>query len=84
MPSCQILYTPIPLFSCPSGGDQLGEHDGSDKTIEGPSGAQDGDTIFYVGGESLTLTNLLMTHASCEVGVISTQMRYQMINFNSL
>jgi diphthamide biosynthesis protein 2 len=24
-------------------------------------------TILYIGGESLGLTNLLMTHASCEV-----------------
>ena len=24
-------------------------------------------TIFYIGGESLGLTNLLMTHSSCEV-----------------
>ena len=29
--------------------------------------AVDYDTILFVGGESLTLTNLLMTHSSCEV-----------------
>jgi hypothetical protein len=27
------------------------------------------DAILYVGGESLGLTNLLMTHASCEVSL---------------
>lgn len=75
LPSPQhLLYSPIPLKSTPIP-DDLTRGDASPNeatpTIHldnvDPSVTQEIGTIFWVGAESLTLTNLLMTHASCNV-----------------
>jgi len=74
--STRILYTPIPLVSYPSeteaastppriDSDHKMDGSGTDEGVHDI--ALDDCTIFYVGGESLSLTNLLMTHASYEV-----------------
>ncbi|TFY68798.1 hypothetical protein EVJ58_g804 [Rhodofomes roseus] len=68
----KILYSPIPNMTHPSA--PLSTIETSPQN--GPAatdGQRKGETtsedcnILYVGGESLSLTNLLMTHASCEV-----------------
>ena len=63
----KILYSPIPTSSHPS------------KQLDSPNQVPVDDdehgidpedaVILYVGGESLSLTNLLMTHASCQVSL---------------
>ncbi|KAJ7577918.1 putative diphthamide synthesis protein-domain-containing protein [Mycena floridula] len=55
MPNSQILYSSIPNRLYPQ----------QEAAPAQPS--IDDCTIFYVGGESLGLTNLLITHSSCDV-----------------
>ena len=60
-----IVYSPIPTMTFPPkqlGGSDEVPHDETEQEIDPESWI-----IFYVGGESLTLTNLLMTHASYQV-----------------
>ncbi len=58
MPSCQISTPEIPLYSQPHADSSQPQTTANDVEI---------DTILFVGGESLTLTNLLMTNAHCQV-----------------
>ncbi|KAJ3519511.1 hypothetical protein NM688_g9292 [Phlebia brevispora] len=62
-PTTHLSYTPIPLLTKPQ------EHLPSSEQ-DAPSVDADSDekgVILYVGEESLALTNLLVTHASCEI-----------------
>lgn len=56
-------------MTCPS--KQLDGPDQSDQNEPEHNAPEEIDptdaVILYVGGESLTLTNLLMTHSSCQV-----------------
>ncbi|OCH91570.1 diphthamide biosynthesis protein [Obba rivulosa] len=73
--STTLQYSPIPLTSYPVTSSSTSAQDevlkvtnGSDQTSD--TVAEEGtpsEIILYVGGESLSLTNLLMTHSHCEV-----------------
>ncbi|RPD58166.1 diphthamide biosynthesis protein [Lentinus tigrinus ALCF2SS1-7] len=71
----RILHTPIPLVAHPSpSGQHRTPHElheaGQDNSPEDSSveeASPENSVILYIGGESLTLTNLLLTHASYEV-----------------
>lgn len=78
LPSSRILHTPLSLIAHPVPERQQGASPHLDNTSDtqpaGPSedthqdGASPEDSvILYIGGECLTLTNLLLTHASYEV-----------------
>ncbi|PCH34780.1 diphthamide biosynthesis protein [Wolfiporia cocos MD-104 SS10] len=76
-PTTRLLYSPLPSMTFPA------SHNITEPETESPPSSLDGrgrhednvavDTpsencaIFYIGGESLGLTNLLVTHASWEV-----------------
>jgi len=55
LPSCEITYSPIPTSSRPS------------DDPASPVQDVEYDTILFIGSESLTLSNLLMTNAKCQV-----------------
>ncbi|KAH9850904.1 diphthamide biosynthesis protein [Lenzites betulinus] len=78
--SWRILHTALPLSTQPSPSEpqrlsQPQKHHANDQPLapaEDVSQPEDDaspeeSVVFYVGGESLTLTNLLLTHASYEV-----------------
>ncbi|KAH9942803.1 putative diphthamide synthesis protein-domain-containing protein [Amylocystis lapponica] len=65
--SMRLLYSPVPLVSYPQKVQTPEAQDTSTDSYQPPDHPADDCVIFYVGGESLSLTNLLMTHASCEV-----------------
>ncbi|KAI0370673.1 diphthamide biosynthesis protein [Pilatotrama ljubarskyi] len=77
LPSTRVLHTPIPLVAHPSPSGQqrtsssLPESGHPDQpTLEETSqddASPEQSVILYIGGESLTLTNLLLTHSSYEV-----------------
>ncbi|KAI0683843.1 putative diphthamide synthesis protein-domain-containing protein [Cytidiella melzeri] len=62
LPLCQVWSTALPVFTQP--GDSA-----MDFAAQKLSAVDDADidTILFVGSESLTLTNLLMTNAHCHV-----------------
>ncbi|KAF9005199.1 putative diphthamide synthesis protein-domain-containing protein [Cyathus striatus] len=68
-----VLYHAIQTTSAPDPVTTLDEPPAEEETEEEPSETKREDvqldytTIFYVGPESLSLTNLLMTNASCDV-----------------
>ncbi|KAI0631510.1 diphthamide biosynthesis protein [Trametes polyzona] len=77
-PSMRILHTPLPLMAHPSSSGprrnsrHLEEAANENSAHRGENAIQDeaspeDSVILYIGGESLTLTNLLLTHASYEV-----------------
>ncbi|KAF7789170.1 hypothetical protein EIP86_000107 [Pleurotus ostreatoroseus] len=61
--SIHISYAPIPLFTSPQ--ETTSPSDVPQNTPDPLP--HDKSIILYVGGESLALTNLLITHALCEV-----------------
>ena len=70
----RILHSPIPLIAFPSApGKQRPLQEPLEENSEDGAKKSDVDAtpetsvILYIGGESLTLTNLLLTHASYEV-----------------
>lgn len=68
--SIKVLYTQIPLASTPA---RDGIEQAQTASCASTGGASDDTpvddyTILFVGGESLSLTNLMMTHAQSEVG----------------
>ncbi|KAI8995264.1 diphthamide biosynthesis protein [Trametes punicea] len=75
--STRILHTPVPLIAYPSSSgqqrtarhpqDAAGAQDTRSVVEEPPDAAPENSVILYIGRESLTLTNLLLTHASYEV-----------------
>ncbi|KAI0773195.1 diphthamide biosynthesis protein [Trametes elegans] len=75
--STRILYTPMPLFVPPALSEQKRTPQSlQDVTVQRPQNggestqldaAPEDSMILYLGGESLTLTNLLLTHAAYEV-----------------
>ncbi|EED77850.1 predicted protein, partial [Postia placenta Mad-698-R] len=67
--SIKVLYTQIPLASTPA---RDGIEQAQTASCASTGGASDDTpvddyTILFVGGESLSLTNLIMTHAQSEV-----------------
>ncbi|KAF8173315.1 putative diphthamide synthesis protein-domain-containing protein [Pholiota molesta] len=68
-PPIPVLYDEIPIISYP-GASSTPENSKSTAT-KVPEDTEDTHleqtTIFYIGGESLGLTNLLMTNAACDV-----------------
>ncbi|KAI0723639.1 putative diphthamide synthesis protein-domain-containing protein [Fomitopsis betulina] len=63
-----ILYSPIPTMTCPSEQLDVPEQAFQNEPEQNCSEIDLKDAvILYVGGESLNLTNLLMTHSSCQV-----------------
>ncbi|KAF5391100.1 hypothetical protein D9757_003177 [Collybiopsis confluens] len=67
----RVLYTPIPDKLLPLSLTAAGSSQSASLNDSLPfmtETIQD-STIFYIGDESLGLTNLLMTHASCDVGL---------------
>ena len=72
--STRILHTPVPLMAYPSSSGQHRtshnlhsvEADDADHTSN-TEASPEHSVILYIGGESLALTNLLLTHASYEV-----------------
>ena len=68
-PSVHLTYTPLPLKVEP-----VRHEDGSGSAPSVPpeekSHKATPDVIFYVGGESLGLTNLLITNSSSEVRLL--------------
>ncbi|OBZ73265.1 Diphthamide biosynthesis protein 2 [Grifola frondosa] len=70
VPSAEFLYSPIPLFSSPvslqqpANAEDVAHGIGKPQSLDVPL---EDCTLLYVGGESLSLTNLIMTHASCDV-----------------
>ncbi|KAI0942716.1 hypothetical protein AcW1_003274 [Taiwanofungus camphoratus] len=75
--SAVVVYSPVPLISYPSDmqrdttrpGESLDDaqsRTNSNENRASQSLAED-SIVLYIGGESLSLTNLLLTHASCEV-----------------
>lgn len=69
----KVHYTPIPTYAGPAKAASPPPSIGNTTTTNTPPTSSnplpnlDASPIFYIGGESLSLTNLLMTHASCEV-----------------
>lgn len=81
LPSSRILHTPISLIAHPAAERQQSASPPLDTTPDTPSVGPSENTlqgcaspedtvILYIGGECLTLTNLLLTHASYEVRAI--------------
>ncbi|PIL34403.1 hypothetical protein GSI_03178 [Ganoderma sinense ZZ0214-1] len=69
-PSTRILHIPVPLTARPpSSGQHHTLHSLQEEDVQAPAeeASPESSVILYIGGESLTLTNLLMTHASYEV-----------------
>ncbi|CDO73865.1 hypothetical protein BN946_scf185016.g22 [Trametes cinnabarina] len=76
-PPTRILHTPIPLVAMPSSSPRRVQHHlqtvGDDQHAQEPEETKhddatpEGSVILYIGSESLTLTNLLLTHASYEI-----------------
>ena len=69
-PSVHLSYTPLPLKVEP-----VRHEDGSGSIPPSVSPEEEShkttpDVIFYVGGESLGLTNLLITNSSSEVSLL--------------
>ncbi|KAL6303602.1 diphthamide biosynthesis protein [Sparassis latifolia] len=66
--STRLLHSPVPLCSVPAvtGGDanepESHRHEADDQVQHYDSPVEE-SIILYIGGESLTLTNVLMTHA---------------------
>lgn len=78
LPLSRILHTPISLIAHPAAERQQGSSPHLNNTSNTQSTSPSEDTrqegsspedsvILYIGGECLTLTNLLLTHASYEV-----------------
>ncbi len=78
LPSSQILHTPLSLIAHPAAEQQQSASphlaNTSDAHTANPTEAThqtdaspEDSIILYIGGECLTLTNLLLTHASYEV-----------------
>lgn len=75
LPSSRILHTPISLIAHPAAERQQGASPHLDNTSDTQStedtrqegSSPEDSVILYIGGECLTLTNLLLTHASYEV-----------------
>lgn len=65
-PESQVTYTIIPNKLLPPSSAKTSENVESSGSPRMPETVQD-CTIFYVGDESLGLTNLLITHSSCDV-----------------
>ncbi|EJF62071.1 diphthamide biosynthesis protein [Dichomitus squalens LYAD-421 SS1] len=69
--STRILHTPVTLTSHPASSGQHRTPQELQETGADPSPdsnvSPEKSAILYIGGESLTLTNLLLTHASYEV-----------------
>ncbi|KAM5540108.1 hypothetical protein V8D89_006248 [Ganoderma adspersum] len=69
--STRILHTPVPLTAHPSSsGQHRTLHSLREADVQAPAeeeASPENSAILYIGGESLSLTNLLMTHASYEV-----------------
>ncbi|CAL1702605.1 unnamed protein product [Somion occarium] len=73
-PTTRLLYTPSPTISSPTDQTEKSSQNISngatpkEETLNSQTENEpDFNTVLYIGGESLTLTNLLMTHSSCEV-----------------
>ncbi|KAF9478781.1 diphthamide biosynthesis protein [Pholiota conissans] len=67
-PPIPVLYDEISVVSYPG----IPPTSDKAKSVTSESAEEDGHleqttTIFYIGGESLSLTNLLMTNAACDV-----------------
>ncbi|KAL1943663.1 hypothetical protein VTO73DRAFT_4108 [Trametes versicolor] len=75
LPSSRILHTPISLIAHPAAERQQGASQHLDNTSDTQStedtrqegSSPEDSVILYIGGECLTLTNLLLTHASYEM-----------------
>ncbi|KAH9929211.1 diphthamide biosynthesis protein [Fomitopsis serialis] len=67
----KILQSPIPSMTYPTKQpnklDQTPQQDSNSGENDFEEASSENCVILYVGGESLSLTNLLMTHASCQV-----------------
>ncbi|KAI0350265.1 diphthamide biosynthesis protein [Trametes cingulata] len=85
LPSTRVLYTPVPLVAYPSSeskrtAQSLREPSnagGASSNADSPrdDASPEDAVILYIGEESLTLTNLLLTHASYEVFSYDSKMR---------
>jgi diphthamide biosynthesis protein 2 len=66
-----VLYSKVPLrLDPPSSATAVGSLSPPAKHEFPTADLLEGEcTILYVGGESLGLTNILMTHASCQVNL---------------
>lgn len=94
--SAVVVYSPVPLISYPSDmqrdttrpGESLDDaqsRTNSNENRASQSLAED-SIVLYIGGESLSLTNLLLTHASCEVysvSIVSRRISYFSIQVHS-
>lgn len=60
-----VQYSEVPLRLDPSS--SVATNVAASSEHEFHTEPEDEYIIFYVGGESLGLTNILMTHASCQV-----------------
>ncbi|KAI1789095.1 diphthamide biosynthesis protein [Ganoderma leucocontextum] len=69
-PATRILHTPVPLIAQPASSEQHTPHHLQEAGVQPPTepeASPEDSIILYIGGESLTVTNLLLTHASYEV-----------------
>ncbi|KAK7681839.1 hypothetical protein QCA50_015186 [Cerrena zonata] len=63
-----LLYNPIPTIAYPNSPSHTSPpNTTSNPETNGNTPAQPYQTILYIGGENLSLTNLLMTNSSCQV-----------------
>ncbi|THH32708.1 hypothetical protein EUX98_g1435 [Antrodiella citrinella] len=67
-PSVHLVFSPLPLMALPAFQDSTT----TSVTSDTPQHLTSPDAILYIGGESLSLTNLLMTHSSAEVYTYDT------------
>ena len=77
LPSSEIFYRPIPLATKPPSVAEAVVQQNNDEDEQ----PQSQGTVLYIGGESLALTNLLITHASYEVSHLLSVCRISLINF---
>ncbi|KAL4254186.1 2-(3-amino-3-carboxypropyl)histidine synthase subunit 2 [Abortiporus biennis] len=65
-PTIQVQFNPLPQKTTPVKTVEASSTNASSEVYEDEN-LSDSKTLFYVGGESLSLTNLLMTHSAYEV-----------------